>query len=351
MTARIKFFKWNNFVLYGIIGCLLFTSLLFLGINGSNPASNARFEGNDDARLFSTADEANIIFSYYGASDTIAELFEPTYIYCILENLGNATAYNISISLLSRLETAPSFIIEEIQNYSPLGPSKSSFLIEFPVQKSAVGNYSYIINVCYNYTSEAKTYQKTLNSTILQVLVVLVMPSITFYGIVENGVTTLVAQFYNYNFYANLTYRFLIQLPDSAPEIFCIEVPGSLFNPNLTMRLDYTITFNPNQLDFWDKLIYYWNGEIEREVRLFYQVSVNDTTGAVHPVSIEFDGSITVINSTHFSLPLSLETNSMAFLGYILIIIVGIIGFEILKGRVGKKEKKLALDFPEKQID
>jgi hypothetical protein len=147
MTARIKFFKWNNLVGYGIIGCLLFTSLLFVGINGSNPTSKARFEGNNDARLSSTADEANISFSYIGGFHNIVELFEPTDIHCILESLGNTTAYNISISLLSRLETAPSFIIEEIQNCSPLGPSESSFLLEFQVQKSIIGKYYYIINV------------------------------------------------------------------------------------------------------------------------------------------------------------------------------------------------------------
>lgn len=348
MRDRIRLLKRSHILVYGIIGCLIFASLLFVAVNNSNLLNRISLEKNCRDGIKLASDEAEIAFISFWESGNRAEPFEPVYIYCMLRNLGNTTASNISLSLLSKSDNISGYMTEAVQNCSPLAPSRISPLFIFPAQKSDSGNYSYLINVRYNYTSGTSTYQKSLNSTSLKIEVKLrCIPSISFYASVQSGITTFTARFYNYNYYTNLTYRFLIQKPNSAPEIFRIEVPGCVFNPNFTIRLDYVIGFAPDQLNIWDRLIYFWNGEIKRGITLFYQVDVNDTAGTVYPIDLDFTFShIIEINSTLLLVPLSLEGNTMGSIWFILIFFAGLVGVMMIVVHIDKKREKSTLKVP-----
>lgn len=136
MGNRIRILKRNQFLILGVLGCLIFTAFLFLGFNNSILTPKANIEKNYNNGIKFAADEANIIFSSLWASQSRAEPFEIAYIYCMVVNQGNTTAFNISISLLSKLDNGSAYTPEQVQNCSPLARYHTSPVFEFPVQKS-----------------------------------------------------------------------------------------------------------------------------------------------------------------------------------------------------------------------
>jgi hypothetical protein len=53
-------------------------------------------------------------------------------------------------------------------------------------------------------------------------------------------------------------------------QTFYIHVPSGYSNYT---RSNYNITFSPSQLNFWDSLIYFFNGDIEKTATKHYQIT------------------------------------------------------------------------------
>ncbi|MHA1252381.1 MAG: hypothetical protein ACTSRP_20525 [Candidatus Helarchaeota archaeon] len=278
-------------------------------------------------------DEANLIFQYLHITDNRVSPNEITKCNFYLNNTGNLTATDIIITLYCKYENS-SYIPDQIINYSlPIQPSKTSNFLSFDIMKNKTGTYYYIIKVQYNYTWGVINYTKYLNSSIIQIIVGLQStPTINLYLSVYSGKTSIIMEFHNWDGYVNLTYNFMIQIDDLDINPINITVLVGPYTSNMTYI--YDIIYSPDQLDWWEKFIYYTNFKIERKVTIHYEVSVNDSEGNKYSyINIYFYGSrFENIDASNFSVPVYLvySFTYLQMIFFMIIILGGIFAFGYL---------------------
>ncbi|MHA1271309.1 MAG: hypothetical protein ACTSPY_16065 [Candidatus Helarchaeota archaeon] len=285
-------------------------------------------------------DEAVLSFDYLDYYKDTASPNEIVKCRFYLYNSGNLTATNITITLLCKYENLTSFEVEDTLNliYSINSGGYSSFQT-FNIVKNKTGTYYYILNLKYNYTWNSTNYTKQLNSTTKQILVKLrYQPELRIEANVENGLTTLWMYFYNRELYVNLTYRISIYIPGFTNDTFTIIVP--LY---MTYKLfKYNLTFTPYHLNWWELLVYYSNGEIEKNRIISYDVSVNDSVGNNYSVLVNvFQSSIEKIDNNQLLIKVYMQVQFAWFWILIIILIFGTsIGAGILQSYVKKDVRK-----------